>query len=276
MTALTPKMPITIAGNALPPLQLVDTGEALANTVRQLSECLEGPRLAIAVVAVGRIAADLTPGEMARYQRLASPERRQAWVAGRIAIKAARKRLGLSTDTSALRFPDACTSLTHAAGFAVAVAAPKGALRGLGVDLEARRITSSQIDRFFLTEDERDRLECRPAHLCCDDRIRLWTVKEAVYKAHPDNHGMSLKRIAVKDPAANRGLAVCCTATSPNSVMAKNSVRYASSWTPVGCISLAVMPASPNGSLKIRRWTSARASGACNDPEHCELGEQAV
>ena len=232
---------ITVADSALPTPRQTDCCAMLASALLRFGECLDGPRLAVAVAAIGHASADLSAGEQARYRQLGSPERRQSWLAGRAVIKAARQSLGLDTDTAILRFPDACTSLTHAAGFAIAVAAPRGALRGLGVDLEARRKTSRDASRFFLTEGERDWLEQGPAHRQPDERIRLWTVKEAVYKACPDNDGMILSRIALQDPAAARGEAIGLSGTTDRAA-AENRVSYASTWTPAGCVSLALLP----------------------------------
>lgn len=229
---------ITVAERALTMPPGTDSGTMLADALLRLGEALGGPRLVVAVAAVGHATADLTTGEQARYDRLRSPERRQCWLAGRAAIKAARARLDLSTDTTALRLPDPCTSLTHAAGFAVAVAAPAGALYGIGVDLEAWRETSPGASRFYLTDRERGWLERSPAQHQPDERIRLWTIKEAAYKACPDNQDLNLGRIELADPAADRGEAIGVPATADRA-SAENRVSYASRWTPAGCVSLA-------------------------------------
>lgn len=244
MTASLSNTQIALADSTLPPLPLQDPAATLANTVRRLCQGLQGPRMAIAVVPTRDMTADLVSGDAARSYRFASPERRRAWIAGRIAIKTARRQLGLCTNTSTLRFPNACTSLTHISGFAIAVAVPEGALRGVGVDLEVRRATTPRIERFFLTKRERAALARRPAHLHCDDRVRLWTVKEAVFKACPENHSLSLTSFEVENPAVRSGSATCRFAAPTDHPFANKIIGYASSWTPIGCMSLATMQVS--------------------------------
>ena len=244
MPAMPTPTAITVAESAFPALPGIDFPATLANALLRLGERLNGPRLVVAVATIGEATADLTAGERLRYDEIPSPERRQSWLAGRAAIKAARTRLGLDTDTAALHFPAPCTSLTHAAGFAVAVAAPQGALRGLGVDLEAPRKTSPGASRFYLTESERDWLERCPVERQPEERIRLWTIKEAAFKACPDNRGMNLTRIALQDPASAQGEAIGLSDTTDRAA-AENRISYASTWTPAGCVSLALLPIGP-------------------------------
>jgi len=227
---------VRIADSAAPPLAEADVGAALANAIVVLAQEMRRLRIVTAVATIGCASPSLSPGEETRYRGLGSKSRRETWLAGRAAIKAGRERLGLDTDTSALRFPDACTSLTHAGGYAVAVTAPRGALHGIGIDLEAWRSTAAGITRFFLTDAERDWIEGLPPDRQERDRIRLWTVKEAVFKAQPDNHGMILTQFALDDPSAERGAA---TAQSAGRKTGMNRVSYASKWTPAGCVSLA-------------------------------------
>lgn len=248
MTALLSNTRVTLAESTLPPRLPQDSAAALANTVLRLCTDLKGPRMVVAVVPTGDMTTDLTSRDVARYRRLASPERRRAWLAGRIAIKAARRQLGLCANASAMRFPDPSTSLTHVSGFAVAVAVPEGALRGVGVDLEIPRVTTPRIERFFLTKRERAALARRPAYLHGDDRVRLWTVKEAVFKACPENHSLPLTSFEVENPADHRGLATCRFAAPTDHPFTDKMIGYASSWTPIGCISLAMMPASQTSS----------------------------
>jgi hypothetical protein len=56
--------------------------------------------------------------------------------------------------------------------------------------------------RFFLTEREAAAIVGAP-----DAALRLWTVKEALYKATPDNAGLGLRMFEVTDPAADSGTA---------------------------------------------------------------------
>src|SRR4051794_30904516 len=92
----------------------------------------------VAAVAYAPISVDLlTPGELARYRTLGGPDRRRAWLTGRAALRRLLRRLDRGPDTAGLAFPAPDMSLTHSGGVAVAIAAPDGSGRGLGVDLEA-------------------------------------------------------------------------------------------------------------------------------------------
>jgi 4'-phosphopantetheinyl transferase EntD len=232
---------LTVADAAFAALPESGVCAALANCVIRLGNSLNGPRFVASVAAIGQVTTRLTPGEQANYARLCSPDRRRGWLAGRAAIKAARERLGLGTDTSAMRFPHPCTSLTHAAGYAIAVAAPTDTLLGIGVDLEMPRATSPEISRFFLTESERRWLEAGPLDQQGDDRIRLWTVKEAVFKALPNNRGTNLARIELDDPEAESGAATVILRAACRGAN-KYRVKFASERTAAGWVSLAHSP----------------------------------
>jgi hypothetical protein len=140
--------------------------------------------LAVATAPVPLAA--LTPGELA-----AAPEgpRRHDWLLGRAALKAH----GIG-DTSTVAFPNRCLSLTHSAGVAVA-ARCDGDQAGVGVDLEGWRSLDPRTARFFLRPGEEG------------DLLRLWTVKEALFKATPVNGGAALVDYEVDDGEALEGAA---------------------------------------------------------------------
>lgn len=129
---------------------------------------------------------DLTPGELAR---LPAGLRRRDWLLGRAALRGH----GIA-DTSKVAFPNRCLSLTHAAGVAMA-ARCEGAQAGLGVDLEGWRRIDPRAARFYLRPNE------------TGDLLRLWTVKEALFKATPANAGAVLVGYGVDDPCALAGAA---------------------------------------------------------------------
>lgn len=131
-------------------------------------------------------AATLTAGELAA---LPAGPRRQDWLLGRAALKAH----GIG-DTSTVVFPNRGLSLTHSAGVAVA-ARCDGDQAGVGVDLEAWRTIDPRSARFFLGPDEQG------------DLLRLWTVKEALFKATPANAGAVLVDYRVEDPCSLEGTA---------------------------------------------------------------------
>lgn len=128
----------------------------------------------------------LTAGERAQVPAGA---RAHDWLLGRAALKAH----GIG-DTSIVAFPNRCLSLTHSAGMAVA-ARCDGTQAGLGVDLEGWRTIDPRAARFFLRPDEQG------------DLLRLWTVKEALFKATPANAGAVLVDYRVDDPQTLEGTA---------------------------------------------------------------------
>jgi hypothetical protein len=97
------------------------------------------------------------------------------------------------------------TSLSHTGEMSVAAAAV-GATAGIGVDLEENRPVDPEARRFFLREHERGWLAA--ADSPAEEHIRLWTVKEALFKADPDNSGTVLGSYTVADPGARAGTAV--------------------------------------------------------------------
>ena len=136
--------------------------------------------------------ADLTPGERARLPAVGNL-RRDDWLRGRAALKLL---LGPAADTSTMAFPNRCLSLTHSAGLAVAARCDdQGGQVGLGVDFEDRRTVDPRAARFYLRDHE------------TGDLLRLWTVKEALFKATPDNDDDTLLDYEVADPGALAGTA---------------------------------------------------------------------
>ncbi len=130
---------------------------------------------------------ELTPGELAR---LPDGLRRHDWLLGRAALKAV---LGIA-DTSVVAFPNRSVSLTHSGGVAVA-ARCDGPQAGLGVDLEGWQTIDPRTARLYLHAHEQG------------DLLRLWTVKEALFKATPDNDAAVFLDYEVDDPHALTGRA---------------------------------------------------------------------
>jgi len=143
--------------------------------------------LPLRLVAAAEPATELAPGEQAAFEKLKAAPRRQSWLRGRTALKAL---LG-DVDTSHLRFPHPELSLTHTEDVAVAVSCPGAA--GVGVDLETRT-PSERAARRFLSPGE---FAQAPGP---DDWLRLWTVKEALFKADLRNKGRVVTQYALDDP----------------------------------------------------------------------------
>ena len=152
---------------------------------------------------------ELTPQERLRYHKLMGTPRRASWLAGRAALKRVLASLGESTDTSELAFPHARLSLTHSGGHAVALGVPRHVrIMGIGIDFEALKYLPPKGDRFFLTATECDWIGS--ATLACQarERLRLWTVKEALFKANPKNDGTLLMDYRLTIPSAHTGTGI--------------------------------------------------------------------
>lgn len=109
---------------------------------------------------------------------------------GRDALRLAAALAGLPADPARIRFPHPRVSVTHterAGAAAVLLGGPGG---GVGVDLEHDRTVRPRMARFYLRDDE-----------VGADLLRLWTVKEAMFKADQHNATRLLRDYRTKDPA---------------------------------------------------------------------------
>jgi acyl carrier protein/phosphopantetheinyl transferase (holo-ACP synthase) len=176
---------------------------------------------------------ELTAGEAARLAELHSPRGRRLWLTARHALRRALVATGRPADTSAHRFPSPVASLSHAGEVAVAAVllADADGVTGLGVDVELGRCPDPRTAPLFLTAAELSWLDGlsvprRPAEL-----LRLWTAKEALFKADPDNDGRMLRDYATAWPAARHGWATR---------RGGGEFRYASFTLPRGALTVAL------------------------------------
>ena len=111
--------------------------------------------------------------------------------------------LKMDPDTSTLSFPHPTLSLSHTKDWAVAIGVLAGPMKidGIGIDLELSRPVQDDHARFYLSKSE-----CESA-IDEDQRLRLWTVKEALFKADPDNHDAVIGHYRVQTPSALSGQA---------------------------------------------------------------------
>lgn len=171
---------------------------------------------------------DLTEGELARFRQVAGTPRVGSWLRGRAALKRLLTRLGEEPDTSTVSFPHPQLSLSHSGSHAVAVGVQAAGVQGIGVDLELARLPQEATARFFLTCEERQTL----ADLSGATLLRLWTVKEALFKADPHNRDRGLLDYRVADASADGG-AACVVGD------ASLLIRYASLELPDGFLTVA-------------------------------------
>lgn len=173
----------------------------------------------------------LSPREHERYRTLKSTARARSWLLGRAALKTLRAEVDGHEDIDDIEFPNARYSLTHSADVAIAVADASRRLVGIGVDLEVDTRIRPAAARFFLTEREQSWLDgqapTRRPHLL----LPLWCIKEALFKANPENAGKTLADHEIAQPGESTGDA----RTREGRIM-----RYASWCESRTCIALAV------------------------------------
>lgn len=121
---------------------------------------------------------------------------------GRRALRRVLAGLGDPTDPATVRFPHPRLSLTHSGGVALAVGTLDHTGAGVGIDLEPVAPVNPRAARLFLTGAEQAwwRTAAEP-----DALLRLWTVKEAVFKADLGNDGRILADYELSRPAGWTG-----------------------------------------------------------------------
>jgi acyl carrier protein len=169
------------------------------------------PRAAVLAVVTDRPLPphSLTVREAAHLASLPG-RRRQDWLVSRNALRLLLRLLGLSGETTRYAFPHRRLSLTHTqrASAAAGVMGPVPcALAGVGVDLEPMRTADPRTARFFLDERERAWLDSLPPRARAGEHMRLWTVKEALFKSDPANDRTTLLDYVTAVPAARSGRA---------------------------------------------------------------------
>ena len=152
----------------------------------------------------------LTSEENAQLARLVHAPRRAVWLLGRAALKDLLAQLDLPADTSGIAFPHPRLSLSHSEGCAIAIGTRDERVNGLGVDLELRDGPRPASMRFFLAPSERTWVQASPER--SDRLLRLWTIKEALYKSFAQNRDTSFRDYVLADPAADAGSAELATA----------------------------------------------------------------
>lgn len=163
-------------------------------------------------------------------QRLSSfttTARKNQWLRGRNALQAIAAKLDMDTLLSALNPPCPGVSLTH--NGKISIAAGISAVQGIGVDFESWRQIEPATLRWFLTESEQYQLAVQSNFT----RLRLWTIKEALFKASSENQGLLLTDFEIDEVSAMTGGARNCT-------RANSRLRYTSFMLRQGLLSIAI------------------------------------
>ena len=168
---------------------------------QSLRKRLEAP-IIIARSDAGVDPADLTLAERNRLSGIRLPERRQDWLLGRNALKEVLLACSCDDDTTSATFPGSRISLTHAGNIAFAAGTASIACC-VGIDYEPVRSLDERVARWFLNEAESDWLAGLAETGRISQMIRLWTIKEAAYKSHPNNGQMTLSEFAISKPSAH-------------------------------------------------------------------------
>lgn len=167
--------------------------------------------------------AELLEGEQNALSAISAPKGRESYLRGRAALKIGLRQLGLNDDTSLLELPHRQISLSHSGSYAIAVTGDSTSL-GIGIDLEINRQVKLAMGKFFMTQDERNWLQTLPTEKQLQEILRLWTVKEALFKSDPDNRDRVLRHYTVITPNKWTGLAR--TIDNPDSQFVYSSLEF--------------------------------------------------
>ncbi len=222
-----------------------------SKSLRSLKRHLDGDRLARelegelgvalrAAVSSEGVAMDrLTLKEQARLGELGTSPRRVSWLTGRSALKRLLNGMGEDEETAGIGFPNPRFSLTHSGDFAVALGTVAAEVSGIGVDLEVNRSLRRETTRFFLCEPEQAWVMSFNESLRTKHLLRLWTIKEALFKSDPRNFERWFSDYLIETPAADSGRAF---------VRGEEALefRYACIDVDEGFLSAAVLPRREN------------------------------
>jgi len=145
--------------------------------------------VAARVCAIPLTAARHHPAEAALVAG-AAERRRDEFLAGRACARSCLDELGYG-DAPVLRgergmplWPEgAIGSISHSGTIAMAVAAPSGTVRSLGIDVEQQRAVTDELQDLLFRPEERSRLALMPQDERRAAATLMFSAKEAFYKA---------------------------------------------------------------------------------------------
>jgi phosphopantetheinyl transferase len=178
---------------------------AQAEAIERLVSGALGVEVAVVVAREPAPAEDLTAPERARLAAFPTQARQDEWRLGRAALKGALRAIGETPDTAAIELPHRRVSLTHSGGVAIATATRDASAGRIGVDLEVDRAPRMAMARFFLQPREEAWVCALPASERARALLRLWTIKEAVFKADPGNASATLRDYRLDSPGESPG-----------------------------------------------------------------------
>ena len=103
------------------------------------------------------------------------------------------KKIGVKVNVGEIRFPHPQLSLSHTEGCTISLFT-RSLYWGVGIDVEStERIISDKAVGGYLNTEELDRLGV----ISPSNRLRLWVIKEAVFKADNANKGRTLRNYSL-------------------------------------------------------------------------------
>jgi phosphopantetheinyl transferase len=162
-----------------------------------------------------------------RLTGFTTAERRNQWLRGRSALMAIAAKLDIEPRLAALNPPCPGISLTH--GERISIAAGISPAQGIGIYFGSWRQIEASLLRCFLTEAEQEQLTVQSNFT----RLRLWTVKQALFKASAVNRGLRLTDFEIDEVAEITGRARNCS-------RANSQLRCTSFMLRQGLLSIAI------------------------------------
>jgi phosphopantetheinyl transferase len=162
-----------------------------------------------------------------RLTGFTTAERRNQWLRGRSALMTIAAKLDIEPRLAALNPPCPGISLTH--GERISIAAGISPAQGIGIYFGSWRQIEASLLRCFLTEAEQEQLTVQSNFT----RLRLWTVKQALFKASAVNRGLRLTDFEIDEVAEITGRARNCS-------RANSQLRCTSFMLRQGLLSIAI------------------------------------
>lgn len=153
---------------------------------------------------------ELLPEEKIKFAKMTHLTSKSSFLRGRKALRSICRKLALLQNSSVkdelegITMPHPRFSLSHSGDLAVAVSCLKDT-NGIGVDLELHRTIKEGATRFFLSETERISLEGLEGAELNENLLRLWTVKESLFKSDLANHGKTVLMYQIDNPISTSG-----------------------------------------------------------------------
>ncbi len=147
---------------------------------------------------------DLLPQEQLALKEAKNRGRFHAsWFLGRAVARKLFSYLEIPIEATTLMMSQNKISLSHTKNnaYAIGISEYTNGTFGIGLDVELSRTMQRDWGRFFLTPSEQQWLSNIPESSLSNTMIRLWTLKEALFKADLNNRQFDLPDYQLKDPS---------------------------------------------------------------------------